>query len=111
MNVPSMREGEPQMEAEQIETHAVTRDGRAWQPSYLLDIDQEICIGCGRCFKVCGRSVMTLQGITEDGDLVGLDDDEEILRKVMTVTDPGACIGCRACGRVCGKNCQTHGSS
>ena len=111
MNVPSMREGEPQMEAEQIETHAVTRDGRAWQPSYLLDIDQEICIGCGRCFKVCGRSVMTLQGITEDGNLVGLDDDEEILRKVMTVTDPGACIGCGACGRVCGKNCQKHGSS
>jgi Nif-specific ferredoxin III len=99
------------MEAEQTETQTVTRDGRAWQPSYLLDIDQEICIGCGRCFKVCGRSVMTLQGITEDGNLVGLDDDEEILRKVMTVTDPGACIGCGACGRVCGKNCQKHGSS
>ena len=99
------------MEAEQIETQAVTRDGRAWHPSYLLDIDQKICIGCGRCFKVCGRSVMTLQGITEDGDLVGLDDDEEILRKVMTVTDPGACIGCGACGRVCGKNCQKHGPS
>jgi len=99
------------MEAEQIETQAVTRDGRAWQPSYLLDIDQEICIGCGRCFKVCGRSVMTLQGITVDGYLAGLDDDEEILRKVMTVTDPGACIGCGACGRVCGKNCQKHGPS
>jgi len=28
---------------------------------------------------------MTLRGINEDGDLVGLDDDEEILRKVMTV--------------------------
>jgi len=99
------------MNMEQTMTQAVTRDGRAWQPIYLLGIDQEICIGCGRCFKVCGRSVMTLQGITEDGDLVGLDDDEEILRKVMTVTDPGACIGCGACGRVCGKNCQTHGPS
>jgi Nif-specific ferredoxin III len=99
------------MEAGQIETQTVTRDGRAWQPSYLLDIDQEICIGCGRCFKVCGRSVMTLQGITVDGYLAGLDDDEEILRKVMTVTDPGACIGCGACGRVCGKNCQKHGPS
>ena len=84
------------MKAEQIEAQAVTRDGRAWHPSYLLDIDQKICIGCGRCFKVCGRSVMTLQGI---------------LRKVMTVTDPGACVGCGACGRVCGKNCQRHGPS
>lgn len=99
------------MEATQTEVGAFTRDGRAWKPSYLLAIDPETCIGCGRCFKVCGRDVMTLQGLTEDGELVGLDDDEEILRKVMTVTDPGACIGCCACSRVCGKNCQTHGPS
>ena len=97
------------MEMEKIEAQPVTRGGRPWQPSYLLEIDSETCIGCGRCFKVCGRSVMTLQGITEDGELVELDDDQEILRKVMTVTDPGACIGCGACGRVCGKSCQRHG--
>ncbi|HEY1255404.1 MAG TPA: ferredoxin III, nif-specific [Terracidiphilus sp.] len=99
------------MEATQMEVQAVTRDGRAWTPSYLLEINPETCIGCGRCFKVCGRDVMTLQGLTEDGDLVSLDDDDEILRKVMTVTDPGACIGCGACARVCGKNAQTHGPS
>jgi Nif-specific ferredoxin III len=97
------------MEATQTEVQAFTRDGRTWEPSYLLAIDPETCIGCGRCFKVCGRDVMTLQGLTEDRDLVGLEDDDEILRKVMTVTDPGACIGCGACARVCGKNCQTHG--
>jgi Nif-specific ferredoxin III len=94
---------------EQVEARAVTRDGRPWQPSYLLEIDSETCIGCGRCYKVCGRSVMTLMGVTEDGSLVDLDDDEEVLRKVMTVSDPGACIGCGACGRVCAKNCQKHG--
>lgn len=98
------------MEAAQI-TQAVTRDGRAWQPSYLLSIDQEKCIGCGRCYKVCSQSVMTLQGINEDGDLIAPDDDEEILRKVMTITDSGACIGCGACERVCGKSAQTHGPS
>jgi Nif-specific ferredoxin III len=95
----------------QTEATAVTRDGSAWSPSYLLDISQETCIGCGRCFKVCGRAVMTLMGITEDGELVGLEDDEEFERKVMAVTDPGACIGCAACSRVCPKNCQTHGPS
>jgi len=58
-----------------------------------------------------GRSVMTLQGVTEEGDLVSLDDDEEILRKAMTVSDAGACIGCGACARVCAKDCQTHGPS
>lgn len=93
------------------EAVALTRGGSAWIPSYLLGIAQDVCIGCGRCFKVCGRAVMTLKGITEDGDLVGLDDDEEFERKVMTVTDPDSCIGCAACARVCPKNCQTHGSS
>jgi Nif-specific ferredoxin III len=52
---------------------------------------------------------MSLQGITEDGDVVSLDDDDEIERKVMFVKDPGACIGSAACSRVCPKNCQTHG--
>lgn len=87
-----------------------TRDGRSWEPAFLLAINPEKCIGCGRCFKVCGRDVMTLKGITEDGDLVALDDDEddEIEKKVMVMNDAGACIGCSACARVCPTNCQTH---
>ena len=99
------------MEAVSIAVQASTRDGRTWHPSYLLGIDHETCIGCGRCFKVCGNAVMTLKGITEDGDVVDLDDDDEIERKVMTLADPGACIGCAACSRVCPKNCQKHGPS
>jgi Nif-specific ferredoxin III len=99
------------MEAMETATQAVSRDGRVWEPSYLLDIDPKVCIGCGRCFKVCGRSVMILQGLTEDGEIVSLDEDEEVERKIMTVADTGACIGCAACSRVCPKNCQTHGAA
>ena len=88
-----------------------TRDGSSWYPTYLLAIDAATCIGCGRCFKVCGQSVLSLQGITEDGALVTLDSDEEIERKVMAIVNPGACIGCASCSRVCPKNCQTHGQS
>jgi Nif-specific ferredoxin III len=99
------------MAAIENEVQSVSRGGQAWQPSYLLDIDPKVCIGCGRCYKVCGRSVMDLKGITEDGELVSPDDDDEIERKVMTVADPGACIGCAACSRVCPKGCQTHGSA
>ncbi|MDR3536325.1 MAG: ferredoxin III, nif-specific [Acetobacteraceae bacterium] len=87
-----------------------TRDGREWQPQYLLAIDAKTCIGCGRCFKVCGRGVMTLRGIDDDGEVVDLDsDDDEIERKVMVMQDIGACIGCAACARVCPTNAQSHG--
>lgn len=92
-------------------TQAITRGGKAWKPSYLLEIDGETCIGCGRCFKVCGQAVMELRGMTEDGELVDLDSDEEIERKIMSVANPELCIGCAACGRVCPKGCQTHGAA
>jgi Nif-specific ferredoxin III len=83
---------------------ATTRDGRTWVPEYLVEIDQHACIGCGRCFKVCGRGVFELKGLTEDEELVPLDSEEEIERKVMTLADAGACIGCKACGKVCSTN-------
>ena len=86
-----------------------TRDGRDWRPDYLVSIDPKKCIGCGRCYKVCGREVMTLKGINEDGEMIDLDDDDdEVEKKVMVMSDDGACIGCGACARVCPTNCQTH---
>ncbi|MBZ8135266.1 ferredoxin III, nif-specific [Afifella sp. IM 167] len=87
-----------------------TRDGRDWMPEYLMSIDPKVCIGCGRCFKVCARSVMTLRGVTEDGEFVDMDeeDEDELERKVMVIADGGNCIGCGACYRVCPTGAQTH---
>ncbi|MEF2070892.1 ferredoxin III, nif-specific [Consotaella aegiceratis] len=92
---------------------ALTRDGTPFTPTYLEGIDTVKCIGCGRCFKVCGQEVMTLRGVDEDGEFVDIEDedDDEFERKVMVVANAGACIGCGACARVCTKGCQSHAAA
>jgi Nif-specific ferredoxin III len=87
-------------------------DGRSWVPRFVNNIDQEKCIGCGRCFKVCGRNVLQLVGIDEDGEVIklelGEDDDDEYEKKVMTVANYQNCVGCEACAKICPKKCYTH---
>ncbi len=87
-----------------------TRDGSVWIPKYLTAISEELCIGCGRCFKVCTQGVMKLMGLTEDGEHVDPleDEDEEFERKIMILGNAGACIGCGSCLAVCGSKAQTH---
>ncbi len=90
---------------------AYTRGGEAFTPEFLMAIDPEKCIGCGRCYKVCGRDVMTLMGVTDEGMIVDPEDEEyedDIEKRVMTLANPDNCIGCGACNRVCPSDCQTH---
>lgn len=84
--------------------------GAVWTPTFVTAIDDEKCIGCGRCFKVCPRGVMALVGLTEDGERipVDLDDDEEYEKKVMTLAHPAQCIGCTSCSKICPKKCYSH---
>jgi Nif-specific ferredoxin III len=69
-------------------------DGRTWTPKFVGKINQEKCIGCGRCFRVCGRDVLQLVGVTEDGEFIPVvlgsddDDDEE--------------------SKICPKDCYSH---
>ena len=90
---------------------AYNRGGVEYIPEFLMAIDDAKCIGCGRCFKVCGREVMTLKGVTDEGMIVELDDEEhedDIERRVMVLHRAENCIGCGACNRVCPSDCQTH---
>jgi Nif-specific ferredoxin III len=90
------------------ELQFLTRDGAPWVPLYLDAIDEAKCIGCGRCNKVCGRDVLGMKGLTEDGEECEID-DEEMERIVTTIVNKGNCIGCNACARVCGaKGAQIH---
>lgn len=87
----------------------LTFGGSPWTPQFLRKIAWETCLGCGRCFKACGRGVMELIALNDEGEVVDeLEDDDEIERKVMAVINPDNCIGCQACDRVCPKGCHIY---
>jgi Nif-specific ferredoxin III len=73
----------------------LTRDKKEWIPQFVKSIDRELCIGCGRCYKVCVMDVLAYEEVDED----------DSAKAFMTVGKPGNCIGCQACGRTCPKKC------
>lgn len=89
----------------------VTRGGVEWTPAFVVDINQNNCIGCGRCYKVCPRDVFELID-REDLDLDDIesddDDFDEAPGMVMNLKDQFDCIGCQACSKVCPKDCLSH---
>jgi len=85
----------------------MTRGGAEWTPEFIIGLNQERCIGCGRCYKVCPRNVFDLveRELDDDDDDDDFSDDTSM---VMTVADALDCIGCQACSRVCPKQCHEH---
>ena len=87
----------------------VTRGGTQWTPAFIMELKEENCIGCGRCFKVCTRNCFELVEREMDDD-EGDDDDgfSDDTSMVMRLADAMDCIGCEACSQVCPKKCHTH---
>jgi len=81
---------------------SLTFGGTPWIPQFVTSINQEKCIGCGRCYKVCPRDVLDL--IDSDDN----DDEDESASAKMTLKDKNDCIGCGACNRVCPKTCYSY---
>ena len=87
--------------------------GKLWTPQLAEKIDETKCIGCGRCFRVCGRDVLQLVGLTEEGERLAVcldpdsddydDDDAEYLKKMTTIANPENCVGCEASMKICPK--------
>lgn len=81
------------------------KNGDAYTPMYITSLDPANCIGCGRCYKVCGQGVFNL---VERASLEMEDDDYgDEGAMVMTLAGDGLCIGCMACSRVCTKGCHS----
>ncbi|MEW8498884.1 MAG: ferredoxin III, nif-specific [Candidatus Thiodiazotropha taylori] len=98
----------------------LTRGGEEYTPAFVMEINQQNCIGCGRCFKVCPRDVFDLidredvEGLLDDDDDYdddyGDDDDgfSDDTAMVMSLKNSMDCIGCGSCARICTKKCFTH---
>jgi Nif-specific ferredoxin III len=86
----------------------LTLGGKTWIPQFIQKINQDKCIGCGRCSKACPRDLLRLRALNEEGEFVENEEYEAIDRKVMTIVNPEYCIGCRACARICLNNCYTY---
>ena len=90
--------------------------GASWTPAFVQAVNEQKCIGCGRCFRICPRGVLELVGLNEEGERVALDvdaddEEEEYEKKVMTIARQALCIGCTACSRICPKKCYTHAAA
>ena len=75
----------------------LTRGKREWIPKFVKSIDDERCIGCGRCIRICAHGVLAPKEV----------DEEESAKMFVTVANPDDCIGCEACGRTCKKDSFT----
>ncbi|MEI6894134.1 MAG: ferredoxin III, nif-specific [Colwellia sp.] len=87
---------------------AYTRSGQEWDPEFVTVLNQNTCLGCGRCYKVCPRDVFDLieREIDEDDDMYDDEDDDVVM--VMALANEDDCIGCGSCSRVCPKKCHSH---
>ena len=71
----------------------LTRGRKEWTPKFVRAVDDEKCIGCGRCMKICAHDVLAPAEVGE----------EESAKMYAAVANPEECIGCEACGRTCSK--------
>lgn len=87
----------------------ITRGGEAWEPQFVVALNQATCIGCGRCYKVCPRNVFELVDRSDlDLEEIEMEDEDDDNMMVMTIANALDCIGCQACSKVCPKKCHSH---
>ncbi len=100
------------METAENVIKGITLGGTEWIPQFVTALNEETCIGCGRCFKVCPRNVLEIVqrglDVAPDDDDDDDDDMDDGDNAYMRLANPLDCIGCEACSKVCPKDCFTH---
>ena len=66
---------------------AKNKGGGDWPPTFVKAIDHEKCIGCGRCYKVCSRNVLSLEDREEEEDDDDLDEEQMSVMSIQNALD------------------------
>lgn len=64
----------------------------------IAHIDEEACVGCGKCAETCPKALIDL--VPENKKTRVQCSSKEFGKNVMSVCKAG-CIGCKACEKVC----------
>ncbi len=83
---------------------AYRKNKSSYIPEFIDSLDYETCIGCGRCYKICGEGVFEL--MERDELELENDDYDDEGAQVMVIAHDENCIGCGACARVCPRKCH-----
>jgi len=75
-----------------------TYGGLPWTPEFVEKIDSDLCMGCGRCVKLCVQKCLGFESF---------EDDEGTERHIAIIANKDQCIGCQACGSICVKKCHS----
>ncbi len=76
-----------------------TYGGNPWIPQYVKSVDEDKCLGCGRCVKVCAQQCLSLESYVDE-------DDTE--RYIAAISNRDNCIGCQSCGKTCVRGCYEY---
>jgi len=73
---------------------SITKAGNIWVPQFIESLDQQNCVGCGRCYKACTRQVIEI--VTRQPTK-----GKATVERVARIAHPGECIGDAACEAAC----------
>lgn len=80
-----------------------TKSGKHWVPAYVEYIEENRCIGCGLCVKVCVGNCYEMKAVPERKVTVAINGKQKTLtvKKIAVVVNPDNCMGDCHCHKIC----------